>query len=240
MLAQPQMTPELQKAYDKAVARFGKVPGARISVSASPASGGRPVVTVRHQQADPKNLTVQTHFHGFQVYDKRVGYDDKIARTVDNAWAKDRNTVFVFPEAKDEATPGYRAEWGNIASVRDLTKTAVESAGLPYGGVQRTVLSGHSAGGTPVAKALARAQEGQDGPFNRVELYDAAVQSRGTAISRSEMKAAQAYIKQHTSSMLLVPGTMRNSWESWIPQSRHTQGENDHFETVWVSLGQFR
>lgn len=240
MLARPKLSPELQRAYDKALVRFGKVPGAQISVSASPASGGRPVVTVRHQGADPKNLTVQTHFHGFQVYDKKVGYDQKLAQTVENAWAKDKNTVFVFPEARDEATPGYRAEWGNIESVTSLTKKAVEEAGLPAAGVQRTVLSGHSAGGTPVAKALARAQAGTDGPFTRVELYDAAVQSNGTEISAAERKSAREYTQKHASEMLLVPGTMRNSWESWLPKSRHAKQENDHFETVWVSLGQFR
>lgn len=236
----PKMLPpsETQKAYDKAMARFGKIPGVQISVSASDASGGRPVVTVRHQGADPKNLTVHTHFHGFQVYDKKVGYDDKIAKTVENAWGKDKNQVFVFPEAQDEANPGYHAEWGNIASVHDLTKTAVEKAGLKYDGVQKTVLSGHSAGGTPVAKALARAQDGQDGPFTRVELYDAAVQSQGTAISRSERAGAEAYARSHD--MLYVPGTMSTSWEGWIPQRNQTKRVNDHFEAVWASLGQAR
>jgi hypothetical protein len=228
----------LQKSYDRAVARFGHIPGAEISVSSSPASGGQPVVLVRHRDADARNLTVQTHFHGFQHMDKAVRYDQQIGDTVEKAWDKNKNMVFVFPEARDEGQAHRRAEWDGLTSAHDLTRTAVETAGLSWNGVQKTILSGHSAGGSPVAKALARAQRGQDGPFSRVELYDAAMQSAGTNVTAADRDAARAYVTTHQADMLYVPGTMSTEWNRII--KHQTRGYHGHFDPVWTSLGQER
>ncbi|MHB2017346.1 MAG: GH25 family lysozyme, partial [Candidatus Xenobia bacterium] len=71
------------------------------------------------------------------------------------AWQKDANTVFVLPEAENEDVAP-RSDWSNIKCAADATHAAVEAAGISWNGVKRTVLSGHSAGGSVVALAIAR------------------------------------------------------------------------------------
>jgi hypothetical protein len=232
------LNPEMRKTYDRAVQRFGKIPGAEISVTASPASEGKPVVTLRHAQADPKNLTVQTHFHGYQHMDKQVGYDKRIGDSVAAAWAKDPNRTFVLPDARNEGA--HHSDWNNVKNVTDLTRTAVEGSGLKWEGVKQRVISGHSAGGSPVAKALSRAQQGQEGRFDRVELYDPAFNSSPTQVTAQDRQRATEWVRSNQKNMLLVPGTMNSPWMQMIDRNRWTSRHSDHFSPLWQSLGQLR
>lgn len=232
------LTPEMRKALERAQKRFGHISGAEISVSASAATEGKPVVLVRHAQADPNNLIVQTHFHGYMHMDAQVKYEKRIGETVAAAWARDPNVAFVLPEARNEGAD--HSDWNNAKNVTDAARTALEESGLKWDGVKTCILSGHSAGGSPVAKALARAQLGEEGVFHRVELYDPAFRSSPTVISEQEQARCESYVKAHQSDMLLVPGTMNSPWLKMVDKSRHTQRAKDHFAALWESLGQLR
>lgn len=232
------MTPEMRKALERAQKRFGHIPGAQISVSASPATEGKPVVLVRHAQADPNNLTLQTHFHGYMHMDAQVKYEKRIGETVAAAWARDPNLVFVLPEARNEGQD--HSDWNNAKNVTAAAQNALEGSGLTWQGVKTCILSGHSAGGSPVAKALARAQMGEEGVFHRVELYDPAFRSNPTVITEKEQARCEAYVKAHQSDMLLVPGTMNSHWLRIVEKSRYTERAKDHFAALWESLGQLR
>lgn len=228
----------VQQAYVRAVRRFGAIPGAEIFVTAVPASGGRPVVVLRQASADRSHLTVQTHFHGDQLYDQDVDYDKHIGETVAAAWQKDANTVFVLPEAQNEyAAP--RTDWSNLQSVPDTALQAVEASGLSWDGVVRTVVSGHSAGGSAIALALARGDDGLK-QYDRIELYDAAVGSTHNPVSTGQRALIEAYCRDHEDQFLVVPGVMQSSWLTYVDRSRWTAPYTDHWSPLWTSLGQFR
>lgn len=226
----------MNKALQRAQARFGRLPGAIISVSADPASNNLPVVLVRHKDTNSNSVrfTVQTHFHGWQMYDKQEHYETRIGDAVAAAWAHDTSRLFVFPESVDEGT-GSKVDWSNIRNLTRLTQKALETAALSWNSVALFVISGHSAGGQPISEALNRAMKGQEPAFGRTELYDAVMNS-------SEPDTTRAYIHAHTDTMLYVPGVMNTPWTApgGIPPERRTPPAKNHFDALWSSLGQLR
>ena len=231
----------LQKAYDRAVRRFGAIPGVAISVTSSPHTSMVPVVVLKNMAADPTAYKVQIHFHGDQLFDHDVDYETHIGDSVATAWSKDLSTVFVLPEARNEdAAP--RSDWANIVSVGGAVRQAVESAGLNWSGVRQTDLSGHSAGGSVVARALVRLAQSDPSEenFNRVELYDAAVGSQHNPVSESDRKLLKSYCAAHQEQFVVVPGIMKSSWLDYIDPKRWTESYKDHWSPLWESLGQYR
>ena len=100
-------------------------------------------------------------------------------------------------------------------------------------------LSGHTAGGSPVALTIAHDPKGC-AEFDRVELYDAAVSSSLNPVDDSDRATLQAFIKGKPDRFLYVPGVMASSWRDYIDRSRWTAPEPDHWSALWDSLGQFR
>lgn len=218
-----------ETAKARAEKRFGKIPGAQIGVITSPGSSGKPVVVLRHAEAAPESRKVQVHFHGDQLYDANVGYEDKIGPTIERGWGKSKDTIFLLPEAANESAAP-RADWNNIKDIGQIVKDAVGPE------KHHVTVSGHSSGGSPVAKALARSLE----RFDRVELYDAAVSSQHNPVSDAERQRVQKWCQANAGKIVLVPGSMGSSWLTYVDKSRHTEKANDHWSPLWQSLGQFR
>lgn len=238
----------LQVAYARAQRRFGAIPGAEITVTSCPASGGFPIVVLKnhnHPADQPaKPSSIQVHFHGEQLYDKDVHYDDEIGKAVERAWSKDSYTVLVLPEARNEdAAP--RSDWNNISSVSDLVAHSLKAAKLGASEIGPKFLSGHSAGGSVVAKAIARAAsdlavEAELQSYQHIELYDAAVSSQNNPVGDAERSKIQAWCKQKPSQFVVMPGIMKSSWLDYVDKSRWTEKAADHWTPLWSSLGQFR
>lgn len=225
-------------ALQRAQRRFGWIEGAVIAVSSSPASGGKPVVTLRNSRGSETGYHVHTHFHGDQLFDQEVDYEHNIGATVKAAWDYDVNQVFVLPEAANESAAP-RSDWSNIRQVGELTSRALGALGLDPGQAARFCISGHSAGGSPVAKAIARRDAGVKNA-DRVELYDAAVSSKHNPVSSAERRVIQAWCRANPSKIVLVPGIMRSSWLEYVDRSRWTEPAPDHWSPLWDSLGRDR
>lgn len=223
-----------QTALERARRRFGAIEGAIIAVSSSPASGGRPVISLRNAQGSPTGYRVHTHFHGDQLFDGQVGYEDQIGPTIQSAWQHDPDQVFVLPEAANESAAP-RSDWNNIRSLPGLNRAALTALSLDPDQAAHFTLSGHSAGGSPVARALARGEAP-----DRLELYDAAVSSQHNPVSDSERRAVRAWCQRHPERIVLVPGIMRSSWLDYVDRSRWTARAADHWSPLWDSLGQER
>ncbi|GMU55607.1 MAG: hypothetical protein AMXMBFR33_47530 [Candidatus Xenobia bacterium] len=225
----------VQEARRRAERRFGRIEGVQIAVHASPASSGRPVVVLRNQRGATEGFQVHTHFHGDQLYDQQVGYEQRIGSTVERAWQSNPDQVFVLPEARNESAAP-RSDWNNIRNLGDLADGAVQASGLDPARAGRTVVSGHSAGGSVIAKAIAR----QDRLPDRIELYDAAVGSTHNPVSPGERRALQAWCRDNPERFVVVPGVMQSSWLEYVDRSRWTERASDHWSPLWDSLGQAR
>lgn len=223
-----------QLALERARRRFGGIEGAVIAVSSSPASGGRPVISLRNSLGSSSGYRVHTHFHGDQLFDGQVGYEDHIGPTVAAAWRHDPDQVFVLPEAANESAAP-RSDWNNIRNLPGLNRAALTALSLEPEQAGPFTLSGHSAGGSPVARALARGEAP-----DRLELYDAAVSSQHNPVSDSERRAVQAWCRRHADRIVLVPGIMRSSWLDYVDRSRWTSRADNHWSPLWDSLGQER
>lgn len=223
-------------ALARAQRRFGWIDGAVIAVSTSPASGGKPVVTLRNAHGSTTGYHVHTHFHGDQLYDQQVDYEGHIGQSVAAAWERDPSQVFVLPEARNESAAP-RSDWNNIRSVGELTRAGLVSLGLEPTQAERTTVSGHSAGGSPVAKAIAR---GDLGSVDRIELYDAAVSSQHNPVSDAERRSVRKFCAAHPERFVVMPGVMQSSWLDYIDRSRWTARASDHWTPLWSSLGRDR
>lgn len=221
----------LQAAYDRAVKRFGHIPGAHIEVCQSKGCGQTPVVVLRHQQG--KNERVHLHFHGDQLYDQQQNYEGEIGSCVERAWNTHPDTVFVLPEAANESKAP-RSDWKNISDLGQIGKDALAKLGIES--VAHWTVSGHSAGGSVVAKAIARG----DTEFERIELYDAAVSSTHNPVSERERETIKRWCKRNPEQFLVVPGVMKSSWLEYVDRSRWTEKAADHWSPLWQSLGQDR
>lgn len=232
-----QLTPELQKAYDRARERFGHIPGAQIEVMASPGNGGKPVVMLRHADGTRDGYHAQMHFHGDQLFDQRVGYDQEIGKAVERAWQKSKDTVFILPEAQNE-NRAPRSDWNNASDLGRIMNDGLRGLGLDPAAAGSRTVSGHSAGGSVIAKALAR---GELRDFDRIELHDAAVGSTHNHVSAAERARVAAYARSHPHQFVVMPGIMTSSaWNQYIDRSRFLPRASDHWAPLWNSLGQFR
>lgn len=231
------LTPELQKAYDRAQQRFGHIPGAQIEVVASPGNGGKPVVMLRHRDGKKEGYDAQMHFHGDQLFDQRVGYDKEIGKAVERAWQKSKDTVFILPEANNE-NKAPRSDWNNATNLDRTMQDGLRGLGLDPSAAGSRTVSGHSAGGSVIAKALARGElRGAD----RIELYDAAVGSTHNHVSGPERARVAAYARSHPNQFVVMPGIMTSSaWNNYVDRSRFLPRASDHWAPLWNSLGQFR
>jgi len=182
-------------------------------------------------------VDVQVHFHGDQLYDQEAQYEKKIGDAVGRAWQKSPNTLFLLPEAANEdAAP--RSNWKNISDLRQLTQDGLQKLGLGWENKATWTISGHSAGGSVIAKAMARPDALSE--VTRFELYDAAVSSQHNPVSEAERKKIRAWCQDLPEQFLVVPGTMKSSWLDYIERSRWTAKASDHWSPLWDSLGQFR
>ncbi|MFN8613179.1 MAG: hypothetical protein U0931_36915 [Vulcanimicrobiota bacterium] len=232
----PQRRLTLQASYDRAVARFGNIPGVQIEVCQSRGNGGQPVVVLRHQ--DGLNQRVHIHFHGDQLYDQQVNYEDEIGPCVQRAWETHPDTVFVLPEAANE-NKAPRSDWNNVSDLRQIGLDALSKMGIES--VPHWSASGHSAGGSVLAKALARGSSSQNlRDFERIELYDAAVSSTHNSVSDAEREKIKRWCKKYPEQFLVVPGVMKSSWLDYIDRSRWTEKAGDHWSPLWQSLGRER
>ncbi len=225
----------LQEARRRAERRFGSIEGVQIAVTASPASSGRPVVVLRNQRGASEGFQVHTHFHGDQLYDQQVGYEQRIGDTVARAWQGNPDLVFVLPEARNESAAP-RSDWNNVRNLDELTRQAVEAIRLDPARAGSTVVSGHSAGGSVIARAIVRSDRMPD----RIELYDAAVGSQHNPISSDERRVVRAFCRQNQHRFVVVPGVMQSSWLEYVDRSRWTAPASDHWSPLWDSLGQAR
>lgn len=231
------LTPELQKAYDRAQQRFGHIPGAQIEVVASPGNGGKPVVMLRHADGKKDGYNAQMHFHGDQLFDQRVGYDKELGQAVERAWQKSKDTVFILPEAQNEDRAP-RSDWNNASNLGRIMNDGLRGLGLDPAAAGSRTVSGHSAGGSVIAKALAR---GELRDFDRIELHDAAVGSTHNHVSPAERARVAAYARSHPHQFVVMPGIMTNSaWNQYVDRSRFLPRASDHWTPLWNSLGQFR
>lgn len=234
----PKQANSLAQARQRAQRRFGHIPGVQIEVCASAGCGQTPVVVLRHREGPADKLHV--HFHGDQLYDHEQNYDEKIGPCVERAWQKDNGTIFVFPEARNE-NQAPRSDWNNISNLATLAQDALAALQVPPEQIQSQVLSGHSAGGSVLAKLIARQQPGQGLPdLDRLELYDAAVSSTHNPVSERERAVIRKWCQQHPDQFLVVPGVMKSSWLDYIDRSRWTEKASDHWSPLWDSLGQQR
>lgn len=227
----------LQKAFERAQKRFGHLLGVQIQVFSHPSSGNQPVVVLSNSLANGPRI-LQTHFHGDQLYDKDVHYEDEIGKCVGRAWERTPNVVLVLPEAKNE-DQAPRSDWNNIANVVNIADKALEQAGLNSADVAKRILSGHSAGGSVVAKAMARNDLGL-GRYDQIELYDAAVSSQHNPVGDTERAKIKEWCRERPSQFLVVPGIMKSSWLDYIPSQRWTEKASDHWSPLWQSLGMER
>lgn len=198
----------LQMAFDRAQKRFGHLAGVEIQVFSHSSSGDRPVVVLSNAQAEGPRV-LQIHFHGDQLYDKDVRYEDEIGKAVGRCWERTPNVVLVLPEAQNE-DQAPRSDWNNVANVVALAERAVEQAGLSATDVGKRILSGHSAGGSVVAKAMARRDLGLE-QFDQIELYDAAVSSQHNPVGDAERVKIKEWCQQRPDRFLVVPGIIRSS-----------------------------
>ncbi|MBS2038277.1 hypothetical protein JST97_25055 [bacterium] len=232
--SKPRLT--LQASYDRAVQRFGGIPGVQIEVCQSRGSGGQPVVVLRHQNG--QNQRLHLHFHGDQLYDQEVKYEDEIGPCIQRAWEAHPDTVFVLPEAANESKAP-RSDWNNISDLRQIGQDALAKLGIQS--VQHWSVSGHSAGGSVVAKALARGSNAQNlKDFDRIELYDAAVSSTHNSVSDAEREKIKRWCQKNPEQFLVVPGVMKSSWLEYVDRSRWTEKASDHWSPLWQSLGRER
>lgn len=226
----------LKVAYDRAVRRFGSIEGVEIQVCASPGSGGKPVVALRHREGKADRCHI--HFHGDQLYDGDVNYEGKIGPCLERAWQKDKDTVLLLPEANNE-DQAPRSDWNNIRDLRLILKDGMKALGLGVDELVHSACSGHSAGGSVIAKAIARTPAEVVG-FDRLELYDAAVSSTHNSVSDDERARVQRWCQQRPQQFLVVPGIMKSSWLTYVDRSRWTEKAEDHWSPLWDSLGQER
>lgn len=234
--ARPTQRLTMQAAYDRAVKRFGQIPGVQIEVTQSRGCGQTPVVVLRRQ--DAQNDRVHLHFHGDQLYDQDQNYEGEIGPCVERAWNSHPDTIFVLPEAANE-NKAPRSDWKNISDLRQIGKDALAKLGIES--VPHWTVSGHSAGGSVVAKAIARGANAQNlKEFDRIELYDAAVSSTHNPVSDSERENIKRWCKKNPQQFLVVPGVMKSSWLEYIDRSRWTEKATDHWSPLWQSLGQAR
>lgn len=229
----PQADP-LQGAYQRALARFGNIPGVEIQVCQSAGNGRAPVVVLRHREG--QNGTVHVHFHGDQLYDQEVNYEGQIGPCVERAWNAHRDTIFVLPEAANE-DKAPRSDWNNVSDAPRIVQDALAKFNLDPAAVKNWTLSGHSAGGSVLAKCIARKSVGK---FQRIELYDAAVSSTHNPVSDSEREKIKGWCKKYPEQFLIVPGVMKSSWLEYVDRSRWTEKARDHWSPLWDSLGQVR
>lgn len=226
----------MQAAYERAVKRFGYIPGVQIEVCQSRGCGQAPVVVLRRQ--DGQNKRVHLHFHGDQLYDQEQNYEGQIGPCVERAWNADPDTIFVLPEAANE-NKAPRSDWKNVSDLSQIGDDALARLGIES--VDHWTVSGHSAGGSVVAKAIARGSTGQNlQDFDRIELYDAAVSSTHNPVSASERETIKRWCKENPGQFLVVPGVMKSSWLEYIDRSRWTEKAEDHWSPLWQSLGQAR
>lgn len=226
----------LQASYDRAVKRFGQIPGVHIEVCQSSGSGGQPVVVLRRE--DGQNQRVHIHFHGDQLYDQQVNYEGEIGPCIQRAFESHPDTVFVLPEAANESKAP-RSDWNNISDLRRIGQDGLAKMGIDS--VPHWSLSGHSAGGSVVAKALARGSNAQNlKDFDRIELYDAAVSSTHNPVSDGEREKIKRWCQKNPGQFLVVPGVMKSSWLEYIDRSRWTEKASDHWSPLWQSLGRER
>jgi hypothetical protein len=227
------LSSDLAPARERAQKRYGQIPGVHIDVLTCPSAGDKPVVVLSKPEALHDGFRLHLHFHGDQFEDDKVDYDQKIGPTIGQAWEKDGNIVFVIPESNNEnAAP--RVDWSNIKDSAQLTQEAFQSDKK----VGSKILSGHSAGGSPVAHAIAH---GQAEDFSRIELYDAAVGSTMNTVTTEERSQVQAWTRQHEDRFLYVPGVITDSaWRQYIDADRWTPPAADHWTALWQSLGQYR
>lgn len=226
----------IQAAYDRAVKRFGQIPGVQIEVIQSRGCGQTPVVILRRQ--DGQNDRIHLHFHGDQLYDQQQNYEGEIGPCVERAWNAHPDTIFVLPEALNE-NKAPRSDWKNVSDLRQIGNDALARLGIES--VPHWTVSGHSAGGSVVAKAIARGSNAQNlKEFDRIELYDAAVSSTHNPVSDSERETIKRWCKKNPGQFLVVPGVMKSSWLEYIDRSRWTEKASDHWSPLWQSLGQAR
>jgi hypothetical protein len=232
---------QLDGAQARAQLRYGKIPGVQISV-VEVGGSSKPVVVLRNALSHGKP-SVQVHFHGDQYLDAQVGYDQHIGPTIGASWKNHPDLVFVIPESNNEDS-GQRVDWSNVSNVGQMSREALKAAGVDPDQVGSRILSGHSAGGSVIARAIAA-----DSPapgyelkdFDRIELYDAAVGSTLNPISAAERDKVQQWTQSHEDRCLYVPGVIKSSaWKTYIDPSRWTKPETDHFTALWDSLGQLR
>lgn len=230
----------LQGAYDRAVSRFGYIPGVEISVCKCSGSGDKPLVILRNQQGRREGFELHIHFHGDQLSDEKQNYEGKIGPAVERAWAKNLDTVFIFPESGNENAFS-RCDWRNISDIGRIGVDGVTRAGLDPAKIGTRTVSGHSSGGTVLAKALARgaANEGMAG-VDRIELYDPVVSSTHNPVSSAERARVEKWCQEKPGQFVLMPGQMESGWLQYIDKSRWTSRVNDHWSPLWDSLGQQR
>jgi hypothetical protein len=146
--------------------------GARLGVSMPEGNGGQPVLTLqdgRLQQmlADNPDLryNVHTHYHGAILPKNPKTFDkNTVANSMASMWQKDPTHVFVLPQtqvfgaAKDDQPIGNQwghAAWSNVSNEKTTTEDALAEAGLDPTRAGSKTVSGHSAGGYPLADVMA-------------------------------------------------------------------------------------
>jgi hypothetical protein len=138
--------------------------GGRITVANSAGNGNYPVVTAVPPGFDAsKPAQVQTHYHGWRASaPDEAGSGSKAMKQM---MAANHQQVFVLPEAAGNVNANH-TNWTNVSDEAATTRDALKGAGVTNVG-QKT-LSGHSAGGQPLATVL------QNGHFDasRVVLLD--------------------------------------------------------------------
>jgi hypothetical protein len=156
-----------QKSYATQLAA-----GARIIASAPKGNGGAPVLTMTAPGFDPtKPARVHTHYHGFSsTVAPPKGHGTGFNSRLDDIWAKDPQTVFVLPEAKNASAGSYKTDWSNVSNQRTTTNDALSAAGVANVGTR--VVSAHSGGGTALSRAMQSNKDGSGVEADRLELHD--------------------------------------------------------------------
>lgn len=199
----------LGHTIENAKAAYGDLiaKGAKIVVTTSTGNGGQPVMTLTGPGFDPdpnKPARVHTHYHGDNATvgdptGSKAGTNSRIREVL----ARDPQTVFVLPEAKNAPAQvdsprhnnHYKANWDNVSSQVRTTEDALAAAGITNVGKQ--IVSVHSRGGYVLQRLMTLDPSGGLLRADRLEMHDSLYGSQGAVAkwgATANGKAAQSVI----------------------------------------------
>jgi hypothetical protein len=209
--------------------------GARVEVVTPPGNGGQPVVVLVPPGFDPnKPAKVQTHYHGDRSSAAEAG--GIATRAIHDLSRRDPQTVWVLPEARGGVNSS-PTDWSNVMDQGATTRDALAAVGVTN--VEERTVSGHSAGGRALARAIERGTVQADRLLLLDCLYDPARQTIKKGITDHGAGIREIVVVRGTNEAARARDLVR----TFAPRTRAitvpaTGGQNPHDGAVrWVLDG---